>query len=481
MASGLFAGTLGDGTQVLLVLQSNQYFLEAGNFVSKGSYSIASIALTGTGVGYDLTATNENLGSVTMRGTYKTDRHIQLSWQEPNTGSERSLIVEGSSLYFNNSPISKVLGSWVNQDQKNLTFFTVSQNHNPVATDDFFAVQPGVESELPVLNNDRDVDGDAIHVSHVDANSTAGGTVVLDDGGTPDDYSDDRVLYTPPAGVSAGSDTFSYDLTDAQKGTDKANVTLTLPVRDGDVGIAMTASDEAPLAGDSVTVTATVTNNSDVDAQVQSYIDVPDGLLLRNDDGGTTFDQKTGTWIVNLPASQSKALTLTFVVANYGNFDLKASIQTLDIADTDSSNDDAEVTFVPGDLASSAPAKAQTAQIQGVILSSLTQITGSISEASNGWNAYPITLSVGAGLGGGTTTSSPDPYTGFVVISSELVTPNSSSTGSGTDTGTTTPAVPEQRATMLILTASPSGVYLNKLYYVKQSELSGQPTSVTLG
>ena len=469
MSSGVFAGTLNDGNQVLLVLQKPNYFLQAGNFASKGSYDINSIELTGTGVAYDLTASNQNAGNITIRGEYKTNRHIQLTWQDPSTGMQQSVVVQGSSLYFKPSPIDNVLGSWVNQSKNNLTFFTVSLNHKPIPGDDFFAVQPGVQSDLPVLANDRDPDGDPIYVSRVDSASTAGGKVVLDDNGTPNDHSDDRVLYTPPANITSGTDTFTYDVNDTNKGTAKATVTLTFPVRNADIGLSMSADNEAPMAGDIVSVAATLTNNSNVDIEAEVYIDIPDGLSYRDDDGGGTFTPSTGFWIITVPASQSTTLNLKLLVGDYGNFDLKGTIQTYDVADTDASNNSAEVTFVPGGLSSKPPSKPKSAQVQGVLLSTLTQITGTISESPNGYNAYPVSLSVGSGLGGNGGTS--DPYTGFVIISSEVVkAPTGSSNG-----------VSGPRPTMLILTANPNGAYLNKLYYVTQQELAQQTQSASGG
>ena len=494
ISSGIFAGALADNTQVLLVMQAPDYFIQAGNFVSKGNYKVTGIELTATGDAYDLSATDQHVGNVELRGEYKTDRHIQLTWQDPTTGSEQSVIMEASDLYFKDSPIDTVLGSWINQDQGNLTFFNISTNHSPVAVDDFFPAQAGVQMEVPVLQNDWDADGDALYVSKVDAASSAGGHVLLDNNGTPDDHSDDRVLYTPPASLTSGTDTFGYDISDPSDGTDHTTVTLTLPARQGDVTLTAAAENEAPMAGDKVNVTFTVTNNGDTDVQVQSGIKLPSGLKYRDDDGGGTYSQEKGSWIVNLPAHQERSLNLSLYVADHGEFTLNAAIQTMDATDVDTSDNEASIEFVPGGLNDSPPPEPATAQIQGVILSSLTQIKGTITEATNGYNAYSVSLDIASG-GLGSSTGKTDPYTGFVVISEELVdtansnsntssntTTDNNSTGtstssdtsssgtsgntSGTDTSTS-----QMRPTMLILTANPAGVYLNKLFYVTQDEL----------
>jgi len=48
----------------------------------------------------------------------------------------------------------------------------------------------------------------------------------LDDGGTPNDPTDDVLLYTPAADVNNITDSFTYTITDAQGNTSTATVTL---------------------------------------------------------------------------------------------------------------------------------------------------------------------------------------------------------------------------------------------------------------
>lgn len=491
VSSGIFAGALSDNTQVLLVMQAPDYFLQAGNFVSKGNYTIAGIELSATGDAYDLSATDQHVGNVQLRGEYKTDRHIQLTWQDPVTGTEQTVIMEASDLYFKDSPIDTVLGSWINQDQGNLTFFNISKNHSPVAVDDFFPAQAGVQIEVPVLQNDWDADGDTIYVTKVDAASSAGGHVLLDDNGTPDDHSDDRVLYTPPTSLTSGTDTFGYDITDPSDGTDHTTVTLTLPARQADVSLSAVADNEAPLAGDEVNVTFTVTNNGETDAQVQTGIKLPSGLSYRDDDGGGTYTPDKRSWVVNLPAHEQRSLNLGLYVADHGEYVLDVGIQTMDATDLDTSDNEVSIEFVPGDLNDSPPPDPASAQIQGVILSSLTQIKGTITEARSGFNAYSVSLDIASG-GLGSSSGQTDPYTGFVIISEELVdtsgsssntsssntTTSNNNSGTSTSSGTTgsgtsstSTSTSEMRPTMLILTANPAGVYLNKLFYVTQEEL----------
>lgn len=460
---GIFVGDL-DGTEVLLVIQGSNYYLLAGEFVSAGNYTVESIEFRASGVAYDVTEDDQVTGNTTLSGTYQTDRHINLSWLEPATGAERSLVVEASDLYFENSPLENVLGAWINQDEGNLTFFNVSENLSPIAGDDFVPVEPGVETVIDVLANDRDDDGDNFFVTSVDNTSTGGGTVALFDNGTPDDPLDDQVLYLSPDGLTSGTDTFSYEIEDELEGGDNADVTITLPIRDTDVSLDVSVSNEAPLAEERVTVSVTMTNNGVVPVQVQSLILLPSGLSYRDDDGEGSFENSTGFWATSVGAGASETLTIDTVVATFGEFELSASISSVDAIDADDSDNADSVTLVPGNLDSDPPAVPRVAQIEGVILSSLTQIGGTITEAGTGFNAYPIVLRLGAGglASGGDT----DPFIGFVVISEELVEIEPEEGDEGAETTT------ELRETMLVLTSNPSGVYLNKLFFISEEELS---------
>ena len=64
-------------------------------------------------------------------------------------------------------------------------------NVAPNAVDDSDTTLTNTVTPVDVLDNDSDPDGDEIHISGFDANSAQGGTVVLDDNGTPGYPSDD--------------------------------------------------------------------------------------------------------------------------------------------------------------------------------------------------------------------------------------------------------------------------------------------------
>ena len=107
-------------------------------------------------------------------------------------------------------------------------------NQAPDAVDDGAGTLINTPVPVDVLANDSDPDGDEISIIGVDAVTAQGGTAVLNDNATPDDPTDDHIVYTPPFGFS-GTDTFTYEIGDAYGGTDTATVTITIPAdSDGD-------------------------------------------------------------------------------------------------------------------------------------------------------------------------------------------------------------------------------------------------------
>ena len=97
-----------------------------------------------------------------------------------------------------------------------LTFTTL--NTSPVAQADAIGfVGKNLTTELDVLDNDTDADGDELTITQV--TQGARGTVAI---------VDNAITYT--AGGTAGEDTFSYTISDGFGGTSTVNVTLTVDV-----------------------------------------------------------------------------------------------------------------------------------------------------------------------------------------------------------------------------------------------------------
>lgn len=111
-------------------------------------------------------------------------------------------------------------------------FIEVGQNGPPIAVDDTTTTIENSPIAIAVLANDSDPLGDSLSISDFPTTSMEGGTVALNNNGTPADGSDDFLNYTPAAGFT-GTDSFSYTITDnnGDNGgpfTNTATVTVTV-------------------------------------------------------------------------------------------------------------------------------------------------------------------------------------------------------------------------------------------------------------
>lgn len=111
----------------------------------------------------------------------------------------------------------------------------------PDAVDDAFTVErDSRENIFNVLAND--VPGangiEMLRIRDLNVEGTSG-TATIDRNGTPDNYTDDFIRYTPRAGFS-GSDPFSYTVVDVGNGmTDTARVVVTVTLPQGDAPVAV--------------------------------------------------------------------------------------------------------------------------------------------------------------------------------------------------------------------------------------------------
>ena len=109
-------------------------------------------------------------------------------------------------------------------------------NDAPVAVNDLASVAEDGSTQVDVLANDTDVDGDSLTVTS--AGTPAHGTAVVQADGT--------VLYMPAPNYNGG-DSFTYSISDGNGGTDSATAALTVtPVNDPPVA----ADSEAQVAED---------------------------------------------------------------------------------------------------------------------------------------------------------------------------------------------------------------------------------------
>jgi Ca2+-binding RTX toxin-like protein len=103
---------------------------------------------------------------------------------------------------------------------------SAGENTPPTAVNDTLTTNQTIAVSINVLANDSDPNGNVITIETFDGVSTGGGKVVLDNRGTPDNLTDDRLLYTPLATFS-GTDNFTYTISD---GTDTATASVIVEV-----------------------------------------------------------------------------------------------------------------------------------------------------------------------------------------------------------------------------------------------------------
>ena len=178
--------------------------------------------------------------------------------------------------------------------------FTAS-NPAPTASADSAA---GIEDNAlsgNVLSNDSDADGDALAVSTTPVMAPSHGSVVLNANGA--------FTYAPDSNY-AGSDSFTYQVTDADGSTSTATVTLTIAaVNDAPTSIALNDRSNAVGASVSVNPSASLTD-VDGDALIYTATGLPPGLTLDASTGvisGTLLNQ--GSYSVTLTATDPSGLS----------------------------------------------------------------------------------------------------------------------------------------------------------------------------
>jgi Bacterial Ig domain len=101
---------------------------------------------------------------------------------------------------------------------------TSDKSCSPVARADAVATKPGTPISIDVLANDTDADGDTLVFQIL---KTTGGESTVDDGGTPTDASDDRVLFTP-AEPAPESGRINYQAVDPSGAIGESTVTVSI-------------------------------------------------------------------------------------------------------------------------------------------------------------------------------------------------------------------------------------------------------------
>lgn len=103
-------------------------------------------------------------------------------------------------------------------------------NHPPDAVDDHYTTTSGTSVGLDLLHNDSDIDGDILSISQINGVNISHGTEqdIAVPHGTIHITATGDITFTPEAGFS-GLVSFAYVISDGQRGTDTANVTINIP------------------------------------------------------------------------------------------------------------------------------------------------------------------------------------------------------------------------------------------------------------
>ena len=98
---------------------------------------------------------------------------------------------------------------------------------DPEAKADFTSTFANTPVKINPLSNDIVTTGIPLSLIGYDQTSAKGGTIQLDNNGTPDDKTDDQLTYTPPTNF-VGIDTINYTIADDQK-TATGTITVAVP------------------------------------------------------------------------------------------------------------------------------------------------------------------------------------------------------------------------------------------------------------
>lgn len=221
------------------------------------------------------------------------------------------------------------------------------ENQPPVAVNDADVTAINTALQVDVLVNDFDPEGEDITLQSagtdpnnpIGGGTLQGGSVSVNNNGTPGDPTDDFIDYTPPSNF-IGQDTFYYEICDAnlfdpQCDVARVIITITSPV---DIELTKTVFPEQPDAGDNVTFTITLSNTSSATATGVVVKDqLPSGLTYVSDNSGGTYDPNTGVWFIGtVPPGSSVELQIVATVDSFTDATNVAEVTAQNEVDEDS-------------------------------------------------------------------------------------------------------------------------------------------------
>ena len=215
-----------------------------------------------------------------------------------------------------------------------VTVQVISEDSDPIPTavGDGAATQEDTPVVIDVVDNDTHPDDEMLMI--LEFTDGANGTVALDDGGTPDDPSDDQLIYTPDPGFT-GQDVFTYTITDSNGDNTIAAVSVTV------TNAAPIAVDDTVVIelGQPITISV-LDNDSDPNGDPLTIISVtqpPAGIVVVNPDSTLTYtpdpaSRAPETFTYTIDDGQGGQATATVTVNLTNVFDPPMGIKVINPA-----------------------------------------------------------------------------------------------------------------------------------------------------
>ncbi|NES02986.1 MAG: tandem-95 repeat protein, partial [Okeania sp. SIO2F4] len=201
----------------------------------------------------------------------------------------------------------------------------VTQGQVPTAEDDTATVaEDSGTTNIPVLSNDN-FGGDGPSTGTITLDGVTGGTATVNDGGTPNDPTDDTIDFTPDADFN-GAATINYTITDSDGDTSSATVDVTVtPVND----VPTAEDDTATVLEDSGVNNITVLGNDNFGGDGPSTgtitVDGATNGTATVNDGGTPNDPTDDTIDFTPDADFNGAASINYTITD-SNGDTSSAI-----------------------------------------------------------------------------------------------------------------------------------------------------------
>ena len=270
-------------------------------------YSVIQLLVTTAWVSHALAGQVQlawNAPTTNTDGTPLTNlAGYKLQYWQTNAGTPQNLDVGNQTSYtlmglVDGATYSIVVDAYntlgiISSDSNILTITTPASNHAPVAQADTASTPAGTPVTINVLANDSDPDGNPLTITA--ATQGTHGTVTTN--GT-------TVTYTPAA-TFAGTDNFSYTISDGKGGTATAPVTVTVTVTSVNHPPVANADTASTPVGKSVTISV-LANDSDPDGDPLRITAVTQGAH-----GTVTFSATSVTYTPVSTYSGTDSFTYT--------------------------------------------------------------------------------------------------------------------------------------------------------------------------